>query len=371
MQIKRLLQPLTSPLAVLIYALAGGELLLRAVGFEYPPAADRGFVWSKEEDRAMRAGTSFNQFDPITLWNPRPGALIAWTKDERVNSAGYRGPLVPKERRPGVMRILTLGSCAAFGRGIAYEDTYSALLVQHLRERGIEAEVLSGGVVGSTIQQGLERYRNVFREYRPDLVISSFCGYKEHDSASRYECDGARMKSWRADPDRSPCRAHRWSPRRNLRIVQLPIWMFHVLDGTYWKEVSLDFEEGRLHPLVKDCDAPVVRRVSPEEFMEALETLDREMCADGGRLMLANVPNNVSQARQSSVVEMYGEQLREFGQRRHVVHVNGRDVIRRAAQQGTPASELFDPEGFPSACAHDLLAQALADEIASQLEHTR
>jgi hypothetical protein len=342
---KRFLARLTSPLALLVLAAIAAEGILRAVEFEYPPAGERGVVWSKDEDRAMRTGASFNHLDPKQLWSPNPGARIPWTKEERVNAEGYRGPVVAKERRPGVMRVVTLGSCAAFGRGLAYEDTYSA---------------------------GLERYREIFREYHPDVVISSFCGYKEHDSAPRFECDGKRIKAWRANPGRSPCRAHGWSPRRDLRIVQLPIWLLRVFDGTYWEERSIDFEEYRLRAEVKEYDAPVVRRVSLAEFEEALSTLAREVKADGGHLMVVNVPNNLSQVKQSPVVEMYGPQLRDFSQRERLVHVNGREVIRRAAQEGTPAADLFDAEGFPSACAHDLLAQALADAIVEHmLELTR
>jgi hypothetical protein len=355
-------------LVLLLLSVAAAELALRAAGFEYPPACEREVVLNRDEDRAMRDGTGLNQFDPDTLWSPRPGACVPWTEDERVNAAGYRGPLVEKERMPGVMRILTLGSCAAFGRGVPYEDTYSALLERRLRERGIQAEVLAGGVVGSTIQQGLERYRTMFRAYRPDLVISSFCGYSEHESAPRFECDSARIKAWCAASDKSPCRARSWSARRNLRTVQLPIWMIAVLDGSYWNEMSIDFEDRRLQPQVLDCAAPVIRRVSPSEFIEALETLEKEVRADGGHLITASVPNNLSQARQSSVVQVYCDKLRDFCEREHLIHVNGRLVIQLAAMEGMPMSDLFDADGFLSGCAHDLLADALADEIVAHRE---
>ena len=360
------------PLVFLVMLIATGELALRVVGFEYPPAPDRDVVWNKDDDRAMRAGTSIHRFDAATLWSPRPGAHIPWTKDERINAAGYRGPVASIERTPGVLRIVTLGSCSTFGRGVAYEDTYSARLERRLRERGVRAEVLDGGVVGTTIVQGLERYRHLFSAYRPDIVISSFCGYKEHDCASRFRCDRTRIDAWRARPDHVPRFAHRWSPRRDLRVVQLPIWMLRVADGTYWNERSLEFEEHRARAFVKDYDAPVVRRVSPSDFDDALETLDREVRADGGHLMLVNVPNNLAQAKQSPVIDSYRQELLDFSERAHCVHVDGCAAMKRAAREGMEPADLFDADGFPSPCAHDLLAEALADEIvARRLEYLR
>jgi hypothetical protein len=368
----RRLERFALPLALLVSLLASGELILRTVGFAYPPSVDRDVVWNKEEDGAMRAGTSLNTFDAATLWSPRPGARVPWTKEERINAAGYRGPLAPIERTPGVVRIVTLGSCSTFGRGVAYEDTYSALLERRLRERGLRAEVLDGGVVGATVVQGAERYHRVFHAYRPDVVISSFCGYKEHECASRLQCDRARLNTWRAHPDHVPRFAHHWSARRDLRLAQLPIWMLRVIDGTYWNERSSEFDEQRSHAMVKDYDAPVVRRVGPDEFMDALGMLEREVRADGGHLMLVNVPNNLMQAKQSTVIDAYAQELRDFSDGAHLLHVDGASVMRRAVREGADPADLFDAEGFPSPCAHDLLAQALADEItARRLEYLR
>jgi hypothetical protein len=364
---KRLFQRLTSPLALVPFMLGAGELALRAIDFEYPPPDERGEVWTTADDRAMRHGKGFLEFDAKQLWKPKPGARLPWTKDERINAGGYRGPLVDEAARPGVVRIVTLGSCAAFGRGVPYEETYSAALERHLRERGVQAEVLAGGVVGTTIAQGVERYREVFRAYKPDLVISSFCGYKEHESAPRFQCDGKRIEDWCRHPARSPCRHHAWSPRRDLRIVQLPIWILRVFDGTYWAEHSLDFEERRQRPQAKEYDAAVVRRVSLTEFREGLESLEHDVRSDGGHLLVLDVPNNFSQIKQSPVIQMYGEELYQFSRREGLVHVNGREVIRRAAVNGVSTSDLFDAEGFPSACSHELLAEALADEIVAHL----
>jgi hypothetical protein len=367
MPTKHLLQCLFTSLGVVSLLLGAGEIALRAVGFEYPPPGERAEVWSSAEDRAMRQGQSFLEFHAHELWSPKPGARVPWTKDERINAAGYRGPLVDEQAKPGVLRIVTLGSCAAFGRGVTYEDTFSAALERRLRERGVQAEVLNGGVVGTTIQQGVERYRDLFRAHKPDVVISSFCGYKEHESAPRFECDAKRIDEWHRHPGHAPCRHHGWSPRRNLRIVQLPIWVLRVLDGTYWNEHNLDFEERRMRSHAKEYDAAVVRRVSLSEYREALESLERDVRADGGHLMLVDVPNNLSQIKQSPVVQMYGEELYQFSQRERLLHVNGRDVIRQASLGGNSPADLFDADGFPSACSHDLLAQALADQIVAHL----
>jgi hypothetical protein len=340
-----------------------GEFTLRGVGFKYPPHDERVAVWNKTEDEAMRAGTSLYRFDRDELWSPRPGAHLPWTRDERINAAGYRGPLAPKQREPGVMRIVTLGSCAGFGRGVAYESTYPAALARKLRERGMRAEVLSGGVENSTIVQGLARYRHLFRDFRPDLVVSSYCGFKEQDPAPRCQSDAQRLASG------YPLCCHRdhsrWSdwPRRNLRLVQLPIWALRVIEGSYWREQAMEYEDRRMATQVGSYEAPLVRRVSPNEFDDALGELDRDVRADGGHLMMLSIPHLLPEKGFTPVADLYGMQLCEASTRSGVSLVSGRDAFTNAINTGMSLADLYTTDGYPSECGHELLALALADEI--------
>jgi lysophospholipase L1-like esterase len=68
----------------------------------------------------------------------------------RANSLGFRGPDVPLEKEPGVVRIVGLGDSFTFGTGVRYEDTFLHVLETILNEADLGArfEVLNLGTSG-------------------------------------------------------------------------------------------------------------------------------------------------------------------------------------------------------------------------------
>src|SRR5687768_5026314 len=97
------------------------EVVLRARGFDFPPAEEPIAIWNPDEDRDLRLGLGLHRSVPRQLWEPRPDALIppAWTREpERVNESAYRGPERAEPKPAGTLRIATLGDSSTFGYAV-------------------------------------------------------------------------------------------------------------------------------------------------------------------------------------------------------------------------------------------------------------
>lgn len=204
------------------------ETALRLFGFENRAVRAPMLVWSAGEDELMASGAYLYQVDAHALWAPRPGAVIQFGELERidgppefVNEDGMRGPRLPRAKTPGVLRIATLGDSSTFGLAVHHEETYAARLVLELESRGVRAEVLSAGVEGYTVMQGLQRYRHLVRAWKPDVVIAAFGAVNEHWSAD--ETDEEKVR--RMAEQRSSL--HRASSflRDHVRVVQGLAWL--------------------------------------------------------------------------------------------------------------------------------------------------
>lgn len=85
----------------------------------------------------------------------------------QINSYGFRGPEIKKEKDPEVLRIMTLGDSCTFG--IIEEMSYPRVLEKELNKKGYKVEVINAGVEGYTTKNVLRRL-NYFLEFRPDIV---------------------------------------------------------------------------------------------------------------------------------------------------------------------------------------------------------
>jgi hypothetical protein len=140
----------------LLLVLVGLELGLRTQGYcvraamYYDPAI--GFRNRPNQERWM-----------IGPGNVRMAKLEA-------NALGFRGPLPPRERAPGVARVITLGDSFTFGLGVPEEETYPAVL----RELLAPAEVMDVSYPGWNPDNELRAFERIGREYAPDVVVLGF-----------------------------------------------------------------------------------------------------------------------------------------------------------------------------------------------------
>lgn len=353
--------------ALLAAVLSACEWSLRAARFEHPRGADRRIVWSAERDPALRAGDGLYRFDPVCLWSPRPGAEIPWTDGARINPDGFRGPQIAIERTPGVLRIATLGGAVTLGVGVRWEDTFSARLVQILAENGVRAEILCAGAEDHTVVQGLERWRNVVRVWRPNVVICTYLGSRDLQQAPQGRPDIRRIAEMRSNSPRTGGP----SLRDELRLLHIASWLRDLASGVHWQERDLAFIERRLAAGVAQLDWPGQRRVPYDEYVAALTELLVEIKEDKGVPILLSIPRAPGSPA-NPVAEVYLAGATVVAEANGALVLDGRNAfVRSVAEEDIPSADLFLDETAPSECGHLALAQALADEMLSRMRDRR
>lgn len=360
-------RPLALVLAATAALLAAAEIGLREARFEYPRERDRAIVWNKDEDAKLRRGDGLYRFDPQTLWSPRPGALLPWTRGERVNAEGYRGPQLEVVRTKDTLRIATLGGAACFGVGVAWDETYSARLSRMVGERVMPTEVLDAGVADYSVIQSLWRYRDLVRPYRPHVVILSIMGDQSVLQAPQGRTDIQRLDRMRLEPP-SVNRGVDW--RDDLRIVHLGRWIAAVYGGCYWKERNAEFHDRRLEKTVGALDWPGVRRLPIDDFYHALSTLLQDTRTDGAHLILLSIPRSPI-LPDVPVLDVYLKSMYDLAERGHVVVLDARNAYLQPVQDEIPKEDLFLEDQNPSECGHLQIAQALADVIVEGIAKRR
>jgi len=351
------------------------ELGLRLGGFRYPPTDEPITIWNRLEDRDLRLGLGLHRSEARTLWGPRPGAEIPkrWSPDEKVNAHGWRGRELPLEKSSGVLRIATLGDSSTFGYGVGYADTYSAQLQELLTAQGIACEVLDAGVVGYTIRQGLERYKRLVRDYKPDIVIEAFGAVNDHHQAQGGIADRDKIESDAVEQGL-------WTElcvriRHDLLISHFMVWLVDELQGGKGDERNVEFtkelKEFRLSKHVGrvEFDRVGKRRVPLADFKAALLELRDAVEADGGRLVLLSMPRQQSIEDRAPVLTHYSRLLLELGLQQQLPLADGRKQFRIALREGREEKELFVPNDayHPSRAGHALLAAELARVIGAML----
>lgn len=362
--LQRLLIALASTLAFLAL-LEGG---LRLFGFRHPPRRAPVIIWNALEDAKLRRRDAPFGPDTRQLWAPRAGAEDPWDEGRTFNEAGYRGPLLPHEKRPGVLRVATLGDSSTFGMGVRYDECYTARLPGELAKLGIEAEALDGGVIGHTVRQGVERYRDLVRPFRPDVVTLAYGAVNDHFPA----IDLPDEQKIAYNQERRAGLA-RWmrTQRRTWRVLHLLDWTSEELRGGREALTAVDpvleREQHELRQTAGLVDWPGARRVSLEEFRGSLETLLAETRADGAELVLISMPRHPAVEGQSPVLPLYNKAVRDFARDHELPLYSFRGVVRRLLREGRAWDELFVDNYHPSPAGHAVFAEGLARTIAEHL----
>lgn len=299
-------------LAAPLVTFGGLELGLRLFGFEHQVEAIPVLVWNRVRDEAMRSAEALHQTDFNTLWAPRPGAALP-DLDETINAAGYRGPLLSRDKPDGVLRVALLGESSTFGMGLPWDDTVGAQLEALAAERGRAVEVLNAGVIGFTAWQGVDRYTTLVREHDVDVVFAAFGTVNEH-----YPCKGLpdeRKLEQLHNTTRYAGRAAMWL-RVHLRVIHLASWLSLRLEGKTQAAEKERFREEALRNVRADdygrLDWDGTRRVSLESFGRAMWALRDAVQRDGARFVMVAMPRGPGMVDARPVVEHYTLALREL-----------------------------------------------------------
>jgi hypothetical protein len=141
-----------------------------------------GFVFS-------RVAVPIFTTDPHSVWAVQPNlsyhhATSEFSIDVFTNSEGFRTSSAREEyaksHADDLFRIIVLGPSFAFGWGVDHEDSFAQILQARLLEVGFgdgrRIEVINRGIPGLPAAHNLEWYRQVGRNYAPDLVIQFMYG---------------------------------------------------------------------------------------------------------------------------------------------------------------------------------------------------
>ncbi|MFN0206657.1 MAG: SGNH/GDSL hydrolase family protein [Planctomycetota bacterium] len=108
--------------------------------------------------------------DEDLFWKIPPGAPIPMT-DERMNSAGFRGPEFIQQKQNTTKRIVCLGDSNTFGIGVSFDETFSNRLGRWITSGGEKWEIINCGVPGYSSFQMLQCWRTRAASYGADVVI--------------------------------------------------------------------------------------------------------------------------------------------------------------------------------------------------------
>jgi lysophospholipase L1-like esterase len=141
-------------------------------------------VW-REEDRIAL----LRRFNPSTP--PEFEANPKW--DVALNSDGFRGGEMLRDRPASTLRIACVGDSWTFGMPVGEAETYPKRLGEWLRrdDPASRYEVLNFGVLGYSSYQGLQLMRSSVLDFNPDIVVIGFAmndsevaGYRDKDVVS-------------------------------------------------------------------------------------------------------------------------------------------------------------------------------------------
>jgi lysophospholipase L1-like esterase len=183
------------------------------------------------------------QRDSDLFWRPRPN--VVWAKGLSTNSLGFRGGTFVKEKKPGVLRIATLGDSCTFS-----SDYPSIMQQQLVAMHQVNCEVYNFGVVGYSSEQGHRLFESDVIPYKPDILLIYF---------------GLNDYTWAASiPD-----ASMQSPGK------LQVGLFNLFDKSYilrWvSKADHRRDDGLFRPNFPDLKPS--ERVSIPRFKSNLETI--------------------------------------------------------------------------------------------------
>lgn len=339
------------------FALLGAvEGLLRLFGYHYAVETVAFRFLGPEVENTPQI-----QRDRRLFWRLRPGASDVGVPGGSVtNSAGFRGPLVPRPRTAGVSRVVVMGDSITYGVGVPFEKTYAGLTGSTLAYRlGQGVEMVDAGCPGYSSYQGLHLLESEIVPLAPDAVALMFGSWNDFTPAigGDDEAKGShyRLPAWTdsvlAAVGNSRlfmvmAHAHdlvaggRRDPRFGLRTTD-----------EYLKGFSL----GR---------PPEGERVPPEKFRANLESMVRLLRAHRIEPVLITPPLSAKSQREYPVYRAYRDTVHE------VARVEGVPLVPAAEHldgwEGRGES-VFADWVHPNERGHDIVAALLTPVLMDAL----
>lgn len=164
----------------------------------------------------------------------------------RINSLGFRGPEVSREKDPNRPRIVVLGDSFTLGLGVRDEHTLPAQLERELTSRGVDAEVLNFGVTGADTRFEVNLLQRYALDFDPDVVVVVAFLNDAAEEHTLYYLSGTRLLR----------RVRKYSAFLDALSFQMDRWLLHGEmirhyrlayreDSPAWVEMRHQLERGR------------------------------------------------------------------------------------------------------------------------------
>lgn len=349
---------------IFVFFFGGLEGALRILGFRYNPFPAPIVIWNPHEDKTLRQSGGPHRFTSDTLWAPRPNAILPWFPDERVNAAGYRGPLLEVERRPQTIRIATLGDSSTFGMTVPFDACWSERLRSLLDDSRPEVatELLNGGVIGFTVVQGYRRFVDLVKPHRPDLVVLAFGAVNEHFPSALGDVEKLKRAAKQEKTFFSKL-VHRATLK--LRFLQFLHSFKDKLRGDT-KDRGQETVDNRRREAIEykkmKEGEEANRRVTAEEYGEWIGRIADEAQALGAQTILVSFPRKEEKEVEIPYLLQYTETLARVAHEKKLPLVDARAEFKRIledGQDGSPVTEedLFNDNFHPTPRGHQIIAK--------------
>ncbi len=312
-----------------------GEVVARAVGPEFPawrPTAKPGMLMTGH---------------PTRLWGLAPGVNANGRGMATVDPVGLRAP-IPLGPREGLdQRVLVLGDSTIFGHGVPDEETLPHQLGAALSARGVDADVINGGIPGYSTEQTRRLLDEVGWELNPSLLVianlwsdNNFDLWHDRDVFHTMEVYG-----------RSPL-----ARSALFRVVSSGVDRVRGGQGA------------RLITWTQTSGKPdgSVRRVPLPDYAANLDAMVHEARERGVGVAFLSLANKdlVLRTYDEGSWDAYFKAQAAVAEHHGVPRVDAGEALRDAqGREDLALGDLFVDELHPSGAGHRVIAEALADGL--------
>ena len=337
--IKSLLFPLVATALGLVVAVVIAEVTLRALSLA--PSAAISTVTESEFQRVPGI------FEPGQQIVDRQLAALPFAV--RIDSLGFRGADFPVRKRPGELRILSVGDSFTYGDFVDDDSTLPAVLQRDLTAGcSRPVTVVNAGVGGSTITTAVHMVDRAWG-LSPDVVLLTFV---END------IDDLRNDMW------GELAANRRAKSRFPLSVIYPVlrrsalWNFSLKLRGRVRAVGFSSLPSTPVDPGSRSDVPVLRA----KYARILDSLAKDVRARGRSFILVAFPSHLTMSGITSTEQL--QWLERTGKDRNVPTFDLLDPLH-ASRLSTTSLYLLPYDGHPSPRGYEIAGSWLTSQLVS------
>ena len=276
-------------ITLIVLVALGVELVSRVFLPSYFKTARR-ILLGAEETPLVRVQNTIGQAYLLYICAPNYANPVTGRQH---NEDGYRGKAVPLDRQPGVLRVLCLGGSTTYGWCVPYpRQAYPAVLEELLRANPPKGytgvEVMNGGLPWGTSAEIFTHYHFKYHYYRPDVVIINEGGNDAQGyTLPFYHPDNSNWRQPLVNLRALPPHARWLAYSHFMSYLMLTVFYSDQLYGNqFYNKSGMPPPAPWFKPGGRLVEDPVEMPLDRLSFAHNMETLVREVQADGARVLL-------------------------------------------------------------------------------------